>query len=513
MPEPTEEELLERLARGSQDPDDFRELAGLLVTTNRPAESLEVLQRALDLPLPGLDRARLCGEVGWAAYEAGRGHVHRASPLAREAISLLAAEPETAETLFLRGSARCLLAHCASWTDAPAGNQAAQLAVADLEHALRGAHGIDTEWIGWAHYDAARAYCVLLDGESARTHGRQFLDGDLSEHDRLSGLIVLGEACRLAGRLDEAEHAVDEGLRLAEALGGPRQLLHHTRGLILRAAGRPREACESFEQELAALQANPALRDDPEWLKDVHDNLGDLYYDAGDYEKAMSSFTRFLACLPEEDASHAAVLHVLGQCHVGRGEYVEARRCFRAVVASPSASDEYREAAEREELNCSARLAFAAGDYQTAAEQLGRLLQRCREDSRERRRALILLGHCYYSLDRCGEAFACYDEVRSSPRADSGERAEAEEWADWSDGQRRADADEYGEAVACYERLAARCPEGHASHCTVLAWLARCYEALGATTAAVECYQEVAGSPQATEAERDQARAGLARLS
>jgi tetratricopeptide (TPR) repeat protein len=512
MPEPTEAELRERLARGSQDPEHYRDLAELLLATNRPEESLAVLQRALDLPLPGLDRARLCAEVGWGWYDAVGGSVDRALGFAREATALLADEPETVEALALRGAARCLLAHCLFRTDAPASIDPARSAVNDLERALREAQASDSEWVLWGHYDAARAYSLLEDGEQAVAHARAFLDHELPEHKRLSGLGILSEACRQAGRLDEGERSVDEALALARARGEPLQPLYHTRGLILRAAGRSAEARASFEQELATLQSHPVLRDDPEWLKAVHGNLGELYYEAQDYERAAIAFEQCLAQYPADHPGRPIMLLWAAQSHRGRGDSEKARACFQAVADSPVALEEDRHQAEGEVLRCSARLAFAAGEFETAPRQLDELLRALPEDGSDRRLALNLLGHCYYSLHRYDEALACYDEVRSSPHAGSEERAEAEEWADWSAGERLYEAGEYGQAAASFERLVELYPEDHASHWAALMWLAGCYEGVGASTGARDCYQAVVRSRQATEAQRTQARAGLTRL-
>src|SRR5262249_46617922 len=185
--------------------------------------------------------------------------------------------------------------------------------------------------------------------------------------------------------------------------------------------------------------------DDSEWLKNLHGHLGVLHYDAGDYEKAISAYRGLLACYPENDPWHPTILCWIGQCAIGMRDYGGPRRRFEPALASPWARAETREEAERQALSCSARLAKTAGDDQTAIELLRRLLERCADDDSERRRALIRLGHCYYALSRCGEALACYDEVRASPPASAEERAEAQAWADWRDGRRRDEAGGDGE--------------------------------------------------------------------
>lgn len=353
---------------------------------------------------------------------------------------------------------------------------------------------------------------LLDDGARAVQCFQRFLTYRLTERDRFSGLTWLGEACLQAGRLQEADQAVAEALPFAETWPVLLPALYHTRALIHLAAGRRADACRAFEATLAALEGHPLLREAPEWLKSIHGNLGDIYYDAGDYEKAASAYRHLLACYPEGDPAHPSVLHWLGQCAVGVGDYGEARRFFEAVLASPCAPDAIREAAEREVISASAHAARIAGDYDAAAQLFTSLLGRHPNDDEDRRRVLMWLGHSMYSLDRYDDALACYDEVRSSPHAGSAERAEAEEWVDWSAGQRQYETGECGEAAASFERLIERYPEDHSFRCTALMWLAGCYEALGATTGARDCYQEVVRSGQATEAQRTEAVAGLTRL-
>lgn len=139
MSEPTEEELRQWLARGSRDLDDYCDLADLLTASGRRDEALSVLETALDLPLAAIERARMCGELGWKIHDTVLDGVNRALSLAHEAIALLAGQPDGPETLLFRGAARSLLAHCQWGSDDQTAREAARLAVADLERVIQGA--------------------------------------------------------------------------------------------------------------------------------------------------------------------------------------------------------------------------------------------------------------------------------------------------------------------------------------------------------------------------------------
>jgi tetratricopeptide (TPR) repeat protein len=509
MATPSEEELRARIAGGSREPDDYEELARVLGATGRFEESLAVLRSALELELAAQDRARISMELGWGLYEEGPRRQGEALLLARQAAALLEGQATSAEMRSLQGTVQCLLAYCLWWSDERSAQEAGRLAVEALEAALE--ETPDAEWAGWARYDTGRAYTLLSEGQKAIPHIQAFLSGDLLAPDRLSGVIVLAEAFRLAARLEEAGQAVEEGLRLASGTPNALPVLYQTRAFIHRAAGRSAEATRDFELTLEALAEHRA-RDDPEWLKVVHGHLGDLYYDAGDYARAAASYRRLRACYPEHDPFHATIQHWLGQCHVGLAEYAEARGCFERVLAAPNTPDVFRAAAEREVLSASAHLARRGGDHETAARLFDRLLAHHPEDDADRRRVLMWLGHSLYSLERFGEALTRYDEVKRSGLAEPDERAHAEEWAGWSTGRLQYEAGELADAAETFGRLVDRYPDDHEDRCTALLWLATCYSHLGVRTAAREGYAAVLAARTATESQRAKARDWLGRL-
>ncbi len=505
----SEEELRRRVAAGSSKLDDYVDLADRLASDGHLDEAIETMERTLGLPLTPFDLARSWTELGWRLYDGVADGVPRAQLLAQDAIAGLTEEPERPPVLAVRGAAQSLLAHCLAWSDRDAAVDLARQAIRALE--LGGREAPAFPWMRWLHYDAARAYILLEDGEGADACCRRFLDTELEDGERLYGLAIRAEALRLAGRLAEAEQVVDEALNLVHHRTYLLPYLHHVRGLIQRAAGHPREACESFERVVAA-RAAATRPSAPEFYMAAHFNLGELYYEAGEYARGAEAFREFLARSPNNDPGRVAGLFWLGQCHVGRGDDVEARSTFRAVLEVRGVSDEDRRRAEQEVACYSARLAYSAGDHETAAGLLESLLDSQREDDDDRHWALNLMGHCHYSLGRYDAALACYLEVLRSPRASHERRATAAEWADWSVGRLRFDSGALAEAAEAFARLVDRYPPEHAARCVALLWLGVSYESMTAAQAARDCFAQVLSSPRATEDDRTRARAGLTRL-
>ncbi|MBL8697252.1 MAG: tetratricopeptide repeat protein [Alphaproteobacteria bacterium] len=100
------------------------------------------------------------------------------------------------------------------------------------------------------------------------------------------GLHLLAQSRHLQGDNDEALELVGRAMRAA-----PRVAMYQaTRGVVLRALGRPTEAAAAFEA---------ALRLDPTYLG-AHRNLAALHASTGGFEAARAAFTRALALAPSD---------------------------------------------------------------------------------------------------------------------------------------------------------------------------------------------------------------------
>ncbi len=344
----TEAELQRRIAEGSQNLGDYRNLADLLISAGRGEEAVTLYQRALDLPLTNVQKARASMELGWIFYDV-MGKQAQALPLAQSALSLLSNERETPEVLLLRGSGQSLFAHCMWFTDTKSGAEAARGALEWLERVI--VESPDFEEVTVAYSDAARLHNLLGNTEKAIALCRKMLDRELNKQDRLSCLIVLGEALRCERRFTEAEQVIEEALRYAEASEGRLPLLYFTRGLIQRGAKRPAEAQGSLDQALAALRARFTLRNDSDFLTEIHWNLAELYYESEKYSEAAASFQIVLTHLPVDHPYRSYALLSLGHCYLATGAHAAAREYYKQVLTLPHSSLDEKSSA-RKGLEC-----------------------------------------------------------------------------------------------------------------------------------------------------------------
>src|SRR5687768_7133572 len=132
--EQAEKELRQKIEAGSQNPDDYRNLVDLLFPSGRYDEVITLYQRALTLPLTVFKKAQLSMELGWIYYNIGQ-QAH-ATPLAREALSVLSTEPKSAEVLYCLGASQALLSFSDSFADPNGGAEAAGLAIEWLEKSI-----------------------------------------------------------------------------------------------------------------------------------------------------------------------------------------------------------------------------------------------------------------------------------------------------------------------------------------------------------------------------------------
>ena len=75
-----EEKLRKEIARGSLDPQVFCDLAELVFAAGGTEEAISLYERALSVPLTGLQKAKVSTGLGWLFYEIGK--VAEAFPLA-----------------------------------------------------------------------------------------------------------------------------------------------------------------------------------------------------------------------------------------------------------------------------------------------------------------------------------------------------------------------------------------------------------------------------------------------
>jgi tetratricopeptide (TPR) repeat protein len=154
----------------------------------------------------------------------------------------------------------------------------------------------------------------------------------------------MGNALSSQGRYADAEERLREALELVE---GDKRLLpriYVELGTVQLRTSRTAEALVSFEEALKALELNPALRRDPQFVSEIRWTLGNLYYDSRRYTDAASVLREGLPDFPPHLYCHTLI--TIGNCHFATGKYGAARECYEEVLASDRASGEEKLAAQ-----------------------------------------------------------------------------------------------------------------------------------------------------------------------
>lgn len=325
--------LRQKIAKGSHDPEDYRELGAIYVSSARAEDAVALYERGLGLATTGLAKARISIELAWLLYEMGQDV--EALPLADRALSLVSDEPETWRVLLIRGLSQSLLAHCRWFTDERSAAEAARMAVGVLERVIAG--GPEPEATSTACCEAARLKMLLGQAAEAVALCKRALQEQLAERDRIPILIALGDALRREARFTEAEEKLEEALRTIGVSSRQAPVIYFALGMVQRSTNRFSDAIESFERAAEGWRAHGS---DPHSTTAVLWQLSELYYDSRDYGKAAEALRKILVYHSEDDEDHRKALVWLGHCHLAIGDVSKAQSCYEELLHSPAASEQ-----------------------------------------------------------------------------------------------------------------------------------------------------------------------------
>jgi len=330
-----EHKLRTKILAGSQELEDYRALADILLNSGRAEECLAVLHQALELPLPHIQRARISAETAWILWEFGK--PESAIRAAQVALSHIADHPEGPEVLLIRGLGHLTLAVCTYFQDRATSERSSTLAVESFERLL--SEYPDYEDLVGACLHAAGAYVQRAEYAKAVALYEEAMRRDPSDQNRLHCLTWIGSALSSDGRYAEAEKRLREALGLAEV--DPRGLhrIYFEIGRVLHLTNRPTEALRSFQQALAALEGNPLLRGDRDFIADIKCEVGHILYEAERYGEAISTFAGIISELPRPNPYYYTLV-TLGHSYLATGQHAKARDCYEEVLASKEAPDD-----------------------------------------------------------------------------------------------------------------------------------------------------------------------------
>jgi len=503
--EQAEKQLRQKIAAGSQDPDDYRNLTDLLFPSGRYDEMIALYRQALTIPLTGFKKAQLWMELGWIYYEIGqRGE---ATLLARQALSLLSTEPKGAEVLFCLGSSQAVLSLSDSFADPNAGVEAARVAIDWLEQAI--ADQSEFKDKPNTFIDAARLHCMLGNMDNAIIHCETCLGQSLTEMQRIICLIVYAQCLQGKERFVEAEQAIAEAFRYGKNYKSGSYTLYMELGAIQRFTRRLTESRKSYEQALAALKSDPYFHNDSEILGEIHFNLATVCYELEEFQDAISGYSEVLRCKAKDVPSHWTALYWLGRSYEAKEDYGKARDCWAEVLASPIATEDDKRLARQGLIWILAKLDYESGRYAEAAAAFEEVLSHYTEADQDYWPTILWLASSYEGLGDYGKARTFYEEVLDSALASDANKAIAQKVLARSLANLAYESGNYIEAVAKFEEILDYYPETDPERWNYMNWLGSCYQGLGDYAKEQECYQRVLASRYAADADKLLARQKL----
>ena len=409
-------ELRRRIADGSQDADDYLDLADLLFSGSRDEEAIFTCKQALNLPLTPFQEAKVSVALGWIYFELVR--QTEAIAQAESAIGLLAQEVDNVEVVACRGRSQSLLALSLWWgqeNEDTRTKEAARVAIEYYEQVIERAPDFAEK--GEVHYEVARLYNLLGNNRIAIEHCKRCLESELEERERLACLNLLAECYRSEGQLSEADTTVQEAFLHVHANEGTLPALYFTHGLVQRSLNLFAEARQSFEQAIEALKGDRRLSNDVSFFSDIYFNIGELDYYSDKPGEALRAFEKIIAYYPNDNRNRRNALLWIGWCYQATEEYQRAIDSFKKVLGSPDISENEKTSASQSLAWNQGKIHYGVEEYREAAVFFQEVLGYQVDDDRDRYNTLLWLGHCYFAIGEFVKARDCYSQVTLSPHA------------------------------------------------------------------------------------------------
>jgi len=146
------------------------------------------------------------------------------------------------------------------------------------------------------------------------------------------------------------------------------------------------------------------------------------------------------------------------------------------------------------------------GQHREAIAAWRQLLRGYAADDPRHPRILLCLAYACDAANELADARTWYEAVLSSPLTSDEDRAEARLWLLWTQGRLQYESDELEAAARTFERLLDHYRDDDSDRRSVLRWLGTCHYSARKFDQACEWYDQIAGSPRASDHEKAQAR-------
>ena len=415
-----ESELKRKVEAGSQDAKDYDLLAELLYSSDRFEEFMGLLEKALRLPLTDIKRGKTSIEYGWLSYGVGR--EDEGLSWAKAGLRLLPVETDDAVTVLFRGMGQSLVAHCVSFEDVDAGTKAARLGLQDLEQALEPSPAADLARLAFA--EAAKLHLLLERYEDVIRCCKNCLQLQPAEPQRLDCLVLLGSALSRTGDLVEARRVLEEALHEVapreDSSKGFLPKIHLELGGVELDAERYDEARIHLRSATKALRLFPELNQDHRFLMNINVHLAAACFQLGEHQEAIRACDQVIAKGQLANPDHWEALVWRGNSYLELSDYSQARSSLEDALESTVTTPESREFATDglDVLHWRQGQSFYnSEEFGGAASEFEALLSLHTEDTEDRSRYLLWLGHCRTGLGEERQARECYEAVLAAQGA------------------------------------------------------------------------------------------------
>jgi tetratricopeptide (TPR) repeat protein len=392
-----EEELRQKIADGSQDPEDYRNLTDLLFPSGDYDEAIALYQRALTLPLTAFKKAQLSMELGWIYYEIGQ--QTQVAELARDALSLLSTE-QYAQAL------------------------QREERFAEAEQAITEAFRFGKNYkSGLLHSrldvelgEIQRSTNRLAESKESFRQALAALKSDPYFHNDTQTLgevyFNLASVCYELGEYEDAVSSYNEVLRCDPKNGSSYWTALYCLGRSYEANGDRSKARDCYREVSASSHATK--EDKSLAQKGLMWVLAKLDYESGKYNEAAAAFEEVISHYTKEDSDYWPAIVWLGSCYEGLGAYAKAQTLYEQVLDSPHTSDANKVIARRGLARSLARHFYEAREYKEAVTRYEEVLGHYPETDPNRWNTMIWLGSCYQGLGAYAKEQECYQRVLAS---------------------------------------------------------------------------------------------------
>ena len=467
-------------------------------------DALNLLDEALRQPIPAFDRSRVL--INRAELQIDSGRYSEASADCAAVLAALHPLEEDSRVLAMKICAKALKAVA----DGPDERSRDHL-IADAESA-----GKRLDEISLDPESKERLYWCLgglcfATGHAAKAadYWQRYLLLDLSDHDKLCGLVSLGNAYTAAQRPEEALSSLEQASALDPASMIIRADIHRGMGDALLKLGRKEAAVAALYESIRLYESSGRPLDYPP-LTEARLQTAAALLSTGRVSDAKAQYAILINTDLQPSDLHST-LFSMSATQLDFGLYADALAGFKALSQDPAARSPVREEAAALAKACEAGQLMESGEYAPASARLTEALNSLSDPHLYRALILQRLWSCHCALDNFGAAreFASLALGIQSIDATVAEGARAT--IAYCKGREMYAAGTFDVARDAFATVCEKADWNRDLTVDAQLWLGACEYRLRSYREAKRCFEAVLKNPSAPPDCRDSAREWLSR--